>query len=96
MPKLKLTERAIAKLLAPDPSGKQVLHWDTELKGFAVLCSGTTNSKTFVVQRTLKDGRNRRVTVGAVMSTAMWTMTKVEITIFFASLITIVAILATA
>lgn len=66
MSKLKLTERAIAKLLAPDPSGKQVLHWDTELKGFAVLCSGTTNSKTFVVQRTLKDGRNRRLTVGAV------------------------------
>jgi hypothetical protein len=66
MPTVKLTERAINKLPAPDPSGKQVLHWDAELKGFAVLCSGTTNTKTYIVQRTLPDGRDRRVTVGAV------------------------------
>lgn len=66
MPKLKLTERAILKLPAPDPSGKQVLHWDTALKGFAVLCSGVTNAKTYVVQRALPDGRNRRVTIGPV------------------------------
>jgi len=66
MPTIKLTERAINKLPAPDPSGKQVLHWDAELKGFAVLCSGTTNTKTYIVQRTLPDGRDRRVTVGAV------------------------------
>jgi integrase len=66
MPIVKLTERAIGRLPAPDPSGRQVLHWDRDLKGFAVLCSGTTNVKTFVVQRTLPDGRNRRVTVGAV------------------------------
>jgi integrase len=71
MPKLKLTERAIQKLPAPDPSGKQMLHWDSELKGFAVLCSGTTNAKTYVVQRTLKDGRNRRVTIGAVNELAL-------------------------
>jgi hypothetical protein len=37
-----------------------------ELRGFAVLCSGTTNSKTYVAQRVLSDGRTRRVTVGAV------------------------------
>lgn len=66
MPTVKLTERAISKLAAPDPSGKQTLHWDSTTKGFAVLCSGTTNTKTFIVQRTLPDGRNRRVTVGAV------------------------------
>jgi integrase len=66
MPTVKLTERAINKLPAPDPSGKQILHWDAELKGFAVLCSGTTNTKTYIVQRTLPDGRDRRVTVGAV------------------------------
>src|SRR3954447_14771379 len=66
MPKLKLTERAIHKLPAPDPSGKQTLHWDAELKGFAVLCSGTTSAKTYIVQRTLPDGRNRRLTVGPV------------------------------
>src|SRR5258705_2572061 len=66
MPTIKLTERAINKLPAPDPSGKQTLHWDAELKGFAVLCSGTTNAKTYIVQRMLPDGRDRRVTVGAV------------------------------
>jgi integrase len=66
MPTLKLTERQIDKLPAPDPSGKQVLHWDSELKGFGVVCSGVTNSKSFVVQRALPDGRNRRVTIGAV------------------------------
>ena len=30
-----------------------MLHWDRDLKGFAVLCSGTTNVKTYVVQRAL-------------------------------------------
>jgi integrase len=70
MPKLKLTESSVAKLRAPDPSGKQTLHWDhghkDALAGFAVLCSGTTTSRTYVVQRMLPNGRNRRVTVGAV------------------------------
>ncbi len=47
MPKLKLTKTAVERLQAPDPSGKQVLHWDTELRGFGVLCSGVTNSKTY-------------------------------------------------
>ena len=37
MPKLKLTARAIERLPAPDPSGKQTLYWDTELRGFGVL-----------------------------------------------------------
>jgi len=70
MPKIKLTERAIDKLLAPDLSGKQVLHWDhghkDAIAGFAVLCSGVTHAKTYIVQRTLPNGRNRRVTVGSV------------------------------
>ncbi|MEJ2122006.1 MAG: integrase family protein [Alphaproteobacteria bacterium] len=65
MPNLKLTKTAITRLKAPDPSGKQTLHWDTELKGFGVLCSGTTNSKTYVVQRDI-NGKSRRVTVGPV------------------------------
>ena len=46
MPHLKLNVRAVDSLKAPDPSGKQVLHWDTELKGFAVLCSGVSNART--------------------------------------------------
>src|SRR6266702_6108778 len=66
MPRIKLTEKAIAKLKAPDPSGKQALHWDAELKGFGVLCSGVTNSKTYVVQRALPGGRSRRITVASV------------------------------
>lgn len=66
MPKLKLTKTAIARLQAPDPSGNQTLHWDTELRGFGVLCSGQTNSKSYVVQRDVKDGaKGRRVTIGA-------------------------------
>jgi integrase len=66
MPRLKLTKSAIASIPAPDPSGKQTLHWDTELKGFAVLASGTTTAKTFVVQHTMRDGKSRRVTIGPV------------------------------
>jgi cellulase/cellobiase CelA1 len=51
MAKIKLTKRAVERLPAPDPSGKQTLHWDTELRGFGVLVSGTTNGKSYVVQR---------------------------------------------
>ncbi len=64
MPKLKLTKRAIERLPAPHPSGRQVLYWDTELRGFGVLVSGTTNAKTYVVQRKLPNGKTRRLTVG--------------------------------
>ncbi|WP_164761680.1 MULTISPECIES: integrase family protein [unclassified Mesorhizobium] len=71
MPRIKLTERTIEKLLAPDPSGKQVLHWDADLKGFGVLCSGVTSTKTFIAQRTLPDGKTRRVTVAAVNEMAL-------------------------
>jgi len=35
MPTLKLTRAAIEKVKAPDPSGKQVIHWDNELRGLA-------------------------------------------------------------
>jgi integrase len=67
MPQIRLTEKSIAKLKAPDPSGRQTLHWDTEIKGFAVLCSGVSNVKTFIVQRSLgTDGPARRVTIGTV------------------------------
>ena len=65
MPRMKLTERAVARLRAPDPSGKQVLWWDAELRGFGVLASGTTTAKSYVAQRELPNGRTRRVTVAA-------------------------------
>jgi integrase len=63
MAKMKLIAAAVASLPAPDPSGKQVLHWDTDLSGFGLLVSGKTNKKTFVVQRDVA-GRTRRVTIG--------------------------------
>jgi integrase len=65
MPKSHLTERAIGAMAAPDPSGKQKLYWDSDLKGFAVLCSGTTKAKSFIVQRDLASGKTRRLTVAA-------------------------------
>jgi integrase len=61
MARTKLTRRVVERLPAPDPSGKQRLHWD-ELSGFGVLCSGTTTVKTYVVQHRV-NGLNRRVTV---------------------------------
>ena len=63
MPRPKLTERTVASLPAPDPGGRQVLHWDAELRGFGVLCSGKTNARTYVVQKDI-NGRSRRVTIG--------------------------------
>jgi site-specific recombinase XerD len=66
MPTIKLTNRAVARIPAPDPSGKQKLMWDSELKGFGLLISGVTSSKSYVAQRTLDDGRTRRVTIGSV------------------------------
>ena len=64
MPRIKLTEKAIDKLKAPAPGGRQVLYWDTDLRGFGVLCSGKTTAKTYVVQRDV-NGLTRRVTVAA-------------------------------
>ena len=67
MPTVKLTKDKIENtIVAPDPSGKQVITWDTELAGFGLLASGKTDSKTYIAQRRLPDGRTRRVTVGAV------------------------------
>jgi integrase len=64
MPTIKLTKTAVQNLKAPDPSGKQKLYFDSDLKGFAVLCSGTSNAKSFIVQRDIS-GKTRRITIGA-------------------------------
>jgi integrase len=71
MPRLKLTDRAIVKMPAPDPSHKQVLHWDTEITGLAVLCSGVSKTKTFIVQRAVKTGQTRRLTIGQVNTVSL-------------------------
>jgi integrase len=63
MPQKKLTERTVAKIKAPDPSGRQVMYWDEELKGFGVRVSGTTNDKSYIVQKALA-GKSRRITIG--------------------------------
>jgi integrase len=64
MARLKLTVHAVEKLKAPDPSGRQTLHWDADLSGFGVLCSGVTKAKSYVVQADLPGGNTRRITVG--------------------------------
>jgi len=62
---MKLTYAAVTRLPAPDPSGQQKIHWDDELKGFGVLCSGVTDTRSFIVQRALPggNGRKRRITI---------------------------------
>jgi integrase len=66
MPKIRLNERAIARMRAPDPSGKDILYWDTKTPGFGVRCSGATATKEFVAQRDLPGGKTRRVKIGPV------------------------------
>ena len=61
-PKIRLDQRVVDELSAPDPSGKQTFHWD---RGFGVRCSGKTNAKSYVVQHDLPNGRARRITVGS-------------------------------
>jgi hypothetical protein len=65
MPRIKLTQRVVDHLRTPDPSGRQTLYWDESLPGFAVLVSGKTSARTYIVQRELPDGRTRRVTVAS-------------------------------
>ena len=66
MPRMKLTERSIARLAAPAPSGQQTAYWDADLRGFGVLVSGRTSTKSFIVQRDLAGGKTRRVTIASV------------------------------
>jgi integrase len=65
MPKMKLTEKSIARLRAPTPSGKQTVYWDAELRGFGVLLSGVSNAKSYIAQRDLPSGKTRRITIAA-------------------------------
>jgi integrase len=71
MPRTKLTEKTVARLRAPDPSGKQRVFWDADLRGFGVLCSGVSTAKTYVAQKDLPNGKTRRVTVASVAELAL-------------------------
>jgi hypothetical protein len=66
MPRVHLNQRYLDRLKAPDPSGKQKMFWDRSLPGFGVRVSGSTNQMSFIAQRTLPNGRDRRVTIAAV------------------------------
>ena len=61
MPIVKLTKRAIDALVPP--KAKQVILWDTEVKGFGlrIMASGI---KTFVVQYRNAEGIKRRMNLG--------------------------------
>ena len=65
MPRIKLSQHVVDKLAAPTASGKQEPWWDEDLKGFAVLCSGKTSAKAYIVQRDLPGGKSRRVTIAS-------------------------------
>ena len=65
MPTIKLNQKTVDKLRAPDPSGKPVIYWDDTVKGFGVIVSGKKNTKTFCAQRIMSGGICRRVTVGS-------------------------------
>jgi integrase len=66
MPRTKLSQHVVDRLPAPTANGKQTPYWDDDLKGFAVLCSGKTTAKTYIVQRDLKgSGNSRRVTIAS-------------------------------
>ncbi len=65
MPKLKLTEKGIKSLAAPKRDGQDLIYWDSDLKGFGLKLSAKTSTRTYIVQRDLKNGKTRRLTVGA-------------------------------
>jgi integrase len=69
--RLKFTERTIAGLPAPAPSGKQMICWDSKTPGFGILISGVSATMSYVVQRKLPDGRTRRVTIDRVSNIAL-------------------------
>lgn len=65
MPLLKLSDRALRALKAPDPSGKQQFYWDTMQTGFGVLVSGKSDVKSYVAKGQL-NGQSVLKTLGKV------------------------------
>jgi integrase len=63
---MRFTKQTVARITAPDTSGRQKLLWDDDLKGFGMLISGTTTARSWVVQKALPNGNRRRITIGAV------------------------------
>jgi integrase len=65
MPRVKFTEKSVAKLRAPDPSGGQRLYWDAGLPGFGLLVSGVSDARTWIVKGT---GKRRKIGRADVMN----------------------------
>ncbi len=65
MPKTKFTPRAVAKLPAPDPTGKQTVYSDPRYPGLGVVVSGTTPRKTWVMLGSLQ-GKTLKITISDV------------------------------
>ena len=58
----KLTKRVVDSA-APDPSGKQLIIWDSEVKGFALRVT-PAGAKSYVLNYRTAEGRERRYTIG--------------------------------
>src|SRR3954470_6981304 len=71
MARVKLTERTVARIEAPDPSGRKAFYWDTDQRGLGLVASGTTAAKSWVVQTDVGK-RTRRIAFAdaAVLSLA--------------------------
>src|SRR3954468_8800917 len=65
MPRVKFTEKSVAKLRAPDPSGGQRLYWDAGLPGFGLLVSGVSDARTWIVKGT---GKRRKIARADIMN----------------------------
>jgi integrase len=62
---VKFTEKSVAKLRAPDPSGEQRLYWDRGLPGFGLLVSGKSDARTWIVKGS---GKRRKIGRADVMN----------------------------
>ena len=58
----KLTKRVVDGA-APDPNGKQLIIWDTEVKGFALRVT-PAGAKSYILTYRTAAGRERRITIG--------------------------------
>ena len=58
----KLTKRAIDSVM-PDPAGKDLFLWDTEVRGFALKVAGS-GLRSYVLQYRNQHGRSRRIKIG--------------------------------
>jgi integrase len=65
MPRVRFTEKSVAKLRAPDPSGEQRLYWDAALPGFGLLVSGVSDARTWIVKGA---GKRRKIGRADVMT----------------------------